>query len=320
VCDEAAFWRNEESANPDVEILAALRPAMATIPDAMLLVISTPYARRGVLWDAYRRHFGKLGDILIWRADTRTMNPTVPQNIVDSAYEEDPASAAGEYGAEFRSDVEAFVSQEAVDTCVVPGRLELPPVSSTRYVAFTDPAGGSGTDAMTLGIAHSEKDHVVLDLVRARKPRFSPEEVVREFAGDLLRYGLHEVIGDRYAGEWPREQFLKHGISYKPSERTKSEIYQSCLPMLNSGRVELLDNKTLRTQFIGLERRTSRGGRDSIDHRPGSHDDTVNAAAGALMNCVRAIPIPSDALFYRGTISWFGKPDQERSLWDQMPE
>jgi hypothetical protein len=44
---------------------------MATIPGAMLLCASSPYARRGALWDAHRRHFGKDGDpILVWQADT----------------------------------------------------------------------------------------------------------------------------------------------------------------------------------------------------------------------------------------------------------
>jgi hypothetical protein len=143
VCDEAAFWRNEESANPDREILAALRPSMSTVPDAMLLVISTPYARRGILWDAFRRNFGKPGDVFVWTASTRVMNPSVPQSFIDNALEEDPASASAEYLAEFRSDVEAYISQEVVDTCVVPGRHELPPVAGTRYAAFCDPSGGS---------------------------------------------------------------------------------------------------------------------------------------------------------------------------------
>jgi hypothetical protein len=160
----------------------------------------------------------------------------------------------------------------------------------------------------------------VLDLIRERKPPFSPEAVVQEFAATLKNYGVHEVTGDRYAGEWPAEQFQKHMIRYKPSERTKSEIYQAHLPQLNSGRVELLDNKTLRQQLVGLERKTARGGRDSIDHRPGSHDDTINAAAGALIECTPVVPITADQ-FARGVFTYFGKPDQEeRSLWDQRPE
>jgi hypothetical protein len=174
---------------------------------------------------------------------------------------------------------------------------------------------------MTLAVGHaeSETERAVLDLVRERKPRFSPEDVVREFASDLKRYGLHEAVGDRYGGEWPRERFLEHGINYKLSDKTKSEIYQAALPMLNSNRVELLDHKILRQQLIGLERRTSRGGRDSIDHRPGpgAHDDVANAVAGCLIRCLSATQIPANG-FARGVISWFGKPGEEaRTLWEQ---
>ena len=37
------------------------------------------------------------------------MNATVPQVVIDRAYEDDPAVASAEYGAEFRTDVESFV-------------------------------------------------------------------------------------------------------------------------------------------------------------------------------------------------------------------
>ena len=51
---------------------------------------------------------------------------------------------------------------------------------------------------------------------------------------------------------------------------------------MNSRRVDLLDLSRLETQLVGLERRTSRAGRDVVDHPPGGHDDLANAAAGAL--------------------------------------
>jgi Phage Terminase len=318
ICDEIAFWRSDESANPDVEILNALRPAMATIPNSMLLCLSTPYSRRGALWTAYKQHFGKPGDTLIWQSPTRSMNPSVPASVIDAAFEEDSATASAEFGAEFRSDVEAYITQECVDSCVVPGRHELPPVAGTRYVAFCDPSGGS-QDAFTLAIGHAEPERAVLDLVRERKPPFSPEAVAQEFSETLKTYGIHEVAGDRYGGEWPRERFLAHGVSYKLSDKTKSEIYQSALPMLNSAKVELLDSKVLRQQLVGLERRTARGGRDSIDHRPGGRDDVANSVAGVLIKCVAVVPITADQ-FAQGTFSYFGKPDQERSLWSQRPE
>jgi len=44
-----------------------------------------------------------------------------------------------------------------------------------------------------------------------------------------------------------------------------------------------LDHPRLTAQLCALERRTARGGRDSIDHSPGAHDDIVNAAAGSIV-------------------------------------
>src|SRR5262245_61255345 len=55
--DELAFWTSEDTAEPDAEVLEALRPGMATIPNAMLLCASSPYGRRGVLHDSFERHF-----------------------------------------------------------------------------------------------------------------------------------------------------------------------------------------------------------------------------------------------------------------------
>ncbi len=283
VLDECAYWPTDESANPDVEIVNAIRPGMASVPGALLVGISSPYARRGALWTAHTQHYGHDGDpVLVWQADTASMNPAVDPAVIATAYEEDEARAAAEYGAQFRRDVESFVSREAVDAAIVPDRRELPPRSDVVYFGFVDPSGGS-QDSMTLAVAHWENEHAVLDVTRERRPPFSPDDVVREFAALLHSYGINSVLGDRYAGEWPRERFQTHGITYVAADHTKSELYGTLLPLLNSGRVELLDDRRLVAQLAGLERRTARGGRDSIDHAPGSHDDLVNAAAGALV-------------------------------------
>ena len=68
VADEIAFWPSH-GANPIDEVLSAIRPAMATIPDAKLLCISTGYAQVGALYDAHKEHFGKDDDeVLIWQS------------------------------------------------------------------------------------------------------------------------------------------------------------------------------------------------------------------------------------------------------------
>jgi hypothetical protein len=291
IADEIAFWRSEESANPDTEVINAIRPGMSTIPNSLLLCISSPYARRGELWNAYRRYFGKESDsVLVWQAATTDMNPTVSNEVITTALEQDEASARAEYFAEFRKDIESFVLREAVDAVTVPGRLELPPISNVGYFAFTDPSGGS-QDSFSLAIGHREPNgKAVLDAVREVRPPFSPEKVVENFCQLLHQYRLYGVMGDRYAGEWPREQFAKNRVRYLPATKPKSDIYRDLLPLLNSGRIELLDNERLFNQLCNLERRVGRSGKDSIDHGPRGHDDVANAAAGVLTLAARAIP------------------------------
>ncbi len=287
VFDEVAFWSSENSANPDQDVYNAVKPAMATVPGAMLIGISSPYARKGLLWNKHKKHHGKPGKTLVVTASTWRMNPTIKRDgeFLTDAYRDDPASAAAEYGAQFRTDVEAFVSLEVVEACVAPGVHERGPISTIKYSAFVDPSGGS-QDAMTLAISHHEGDAddglTVIDATREIRPPFSPESVVKEFCDLLKLYGINSVTGDRYAGEWPREQFRKHGVSYVVSEKTRSDLYRDMLPMLNSGRVVLLDDEKAVSQIVGLERRVARGGRDSIDHAPGGHDDIANAVAGAM--------------------------------------
>jgi hypothetical protein len=136
--DELAFWQGEDSANPDFEIINAIRPAMATVPGATLLCASSPYARKGALWEAYHRYFGRAGGPLVWQAPTRTMNPCLPQAHIDAEYDKDPVSAAAEYGAEFRTDIESFVSREAVEASVDWGVHERGPLAAHRYGGFVD--------------------------------------------------------------------------------------------------------------------------------------------------------------------------------------
>lgn len=284
LCDEIALWRNEESRNPDHEILRAIRPGMLTIPGSMLIGLSSPYARRGVLWEQYEKHFGtESARVFIWQSDTLGMNPTADREEIANAYADDPVAAAAEYGGNFRDDVQAYVPREKVDAVVVKGRDRLPADPTTTYTAFCDPSGGS-QDSMTLAIAHWAHGKTVLDVLLEVRPPFKPSEVCAQFAAVLKEYKVYSVRGDRYAGEWPPEQFAQNGIHYEHCEQTKSELYVDFLPQLMSGQTELLDDPRLIRQLCDLDRRTSRAGKDSIDHPPGGHDDCINAAAGALVD------------------------------------
>jgi hypothetical protein len=284
VADEIAFWPSQ-GANPDEEVLSAIRPAMATIPDAKLLCISTGYAQVGALYDAHKEHYGKENDdVLVWQADTASMNPTISQAYIDREIEKDPEAARAEWMGLFREDVSAAFPLEVIESCIVPGRMEIPfSPHVSRYFGFLDPSGGRH-DAFTLAIGHHNHatDKIVLDLIRARRSPFDPSEVVNDYCQVLKAYGLSNALGDNYGGEWPKAEFAKHGITYELCEQAKSELYLAAVPVFTSKRLELLDIEKLKTEFRRLERRRGRSGKDSIDHPPRGSDDTANAVAGAM--------------------------------------
>jgi hypothetical protein len=285
IADELAYWRSGDgSANPAEEIMHALKPALATVPQTLLLGISSPYNRTGPLYDAYRSKYGQESEeSLVWVAPTKAMNPTIKDSVIDRALKEDYSAARAEWLAEFREDLETFLTSETVENAVVAGRGELPPLANIQYLGFTDPSGGK-SDSFTLAVSHIEPSgRIVLDCLKEHRPPFAPMDVVKEYADILRTYGIYRVSGDRYAGEWVSRAFQDQGIQYMPSELSKSEIYLSFEPAMNQGRVELLDIKRLAAQLRALERRTRTGGRDSVDHMPGGQDDVANAAAGALV-------------------------------------
>jgi hypothetical protein len=289
--DELAFYRLEGQADSDAEIQTSTRRGMLAFPAPRLVKASTPYMKGGVVFEDFRRAWGQDDpDLLVWRAPTALMNPSVTVARLERERRLDPVRFPREYEAEFTDDVASFVSRDTVERCVIPGRHGLPPVAGVAYVAFVDPSGGA-RDSMTLCIAHSEtrsaRRIVVVDVLRERPAPFSPEGVVAEFATLCRAYRCAVVTGDRYGGLWPEEQFRKHGVRYEVSDRVKSDLFCDLLPELMAEAVELPDLPVLVTQLAALERRASRGGRESVEKPIGRHDDAANAVAGAVWGIAR---------------------------------
>lgn len=182
----------------------------------------------------------------------------------------------------------------SVEACIVKNRKVLPPQPDVECRGFVDISGG-GADDSTLSIAHLTDDgRIVVDLVMDQGARiggtFSPEEAVRKFAEVLKQYRCHTVVGDRYAGEWPREAFRKHGITYQVANQNTSQLYAAFEPLVNSGQVELPDVPKLIQQILGLVRKG-----DKISHQAGEHDDWSNSVAGAAV--LAAAPVYSPGIY-----------------------
>jgi hypothetical protein len=286
IFDEVAFWRDESSAQPDVETYRAILPALLTTR-GMLIGISTGYRRTGLLYQKHRDGFGlDSPDTLIVQGSTLQFNPTLTEQDIAAQRQADPAAAASEWDGGFRDDIASFLDDQLIDAAIMHDRsLELPPRPYPAfYRAFTDSAGGTGRDAYTLAIAHKEAEHYIIDVVRGTRPgqKFDPKIVTQEYAELLRQYRISGVVGDAYASAWVSGAWLDTGIVYTTSDIPKSAIYLESLPLFTRGLVGLPDHPKLIRELRLLERVTHRGGKDSVDHPRGQHDDFANSVCGVL--------------------------------------
>jgi hypothetical protein len=283
VMDEVSFWRDESSATPDIETYRAVLPSLATT-NGMLVGISTPYRKFGLLHTKHRDHFGVDDpEVLVVQGASKTFNPSLSDAVIAAQRAADPTAAGAEWDAVFRTDIGAFLDDALIDRAVEYDRpLELPPADGIVYRAFTDASGGVGHDAYVLAIGHKDSERCVIDVCRGTRGAFDPMEVTREYAALCKSYRISKVTGDAYGAEWVAGAWRGTGIEYVKSSLPKSAIYLECVPLFTRGLVGLPDHAKLVRELRLLERHTHRSGKDSVEHPRNGRDDHANAVCGVL--------------------------------------
>ena len=280
ICDEMAFFYADDwYQNTDVEILNAARPGLMTT-HGPLICASSPYAKRGVLWNAFKKHYGPNGSpsVLVAKGTTHDLNPTIPEEEIERELERDRARNASEYLAEFRSDIDSFISIEVVEQCIG-DYSEIAPSHKFSYFMFID-SSGNREDSFCASVAHKDNNKIVVDVAREWRPHFSIDGVVDEICALAKAYRINKIVGDRYAGDVIPDMFRKRLLSYDATDYVKSDLYLDLLPLLNTKGIVLPRNERLIAQIVGLERRVGSSGKDTINHAPNAHDDICNSVAG----------------------------------------
>jgi len=281
VLDEVSFWRDESTATPDTETYTAILPSLATT-NGMLIGISTPYRKLGLLHQKHRDHFGVDGDdVLVVQGSSKTFNPSLSNAVLAAQRAADPTAAGAEWDAEFRADIGAFLDDALIDAAIEYGRpLELPPVDGVIYRAFTDAAGGGGSDSYTLAIGHMEGDTYVADVVRGTAGKFDPQSTTEEYAALCRQYRVRTVVGDNYAKDWVAGTWRRLGFEYMRAAKPKGQLYLEALPVFTRGLARIPDHARLVRELRLLERRTHRSGKDTVEHPKNGHDDFANVTCG----------------------------------------
>lgn len=277
VMDEAAFFVDTLGNSSAEAIFTALSPTVATFGDQARIVITTSVnTKTGLVYEIYDRAIsGELDEWHITKTSTRELNPKVSEKVINQALRRDPESAQAEYFSEFREQLEAFLSSEAVDQCVDRAMTRLESGTGERYLMAIDPA--LMRDNYAYGIAHIREGVVYVDYINRLKA-----PVNANYAEDLLRSLVERfkpvsVLCDnastvqRLKGELP--------MAYAPFTRQqKLRIYGALKETINLGLVVLPPDDDLLAELKALQ---IRGGVDISAPKAGriTHDDLADCLA-----------------------------------------
>lgn len=280
--DECAHWK-VEGKDVDVDVLDSARPGL-DFDYSKMIKISTPYMMKGEIWQDYKQFYGKANDdVLVFQGDTKLFNPTYSERKLRRLKKRKPLTYRTEHEAFFRTDLSSMYDPFIIDKAVNKDRPpELPFQKKYSYKCFVDVAGGGGRDSFAYAIGHVEKERIVIDLVRSRTPKFNPDEVTAQCCELLKGYKIGRVCGDKFSGDYASSAYMKRGVKYIRSEKTKSELYLEAESPFNTERVDLPSKELLITQLKNLVRKTRSGGKDSVDTDSGQPEDEANVVAGVI--------------------------------------
>jgi hypothetical protein len=284
ILDEAAYYNSssDEGSQSDLELYSALLPALSTTR-GLLVVLSTPFKKAGLLFDLWKKYFGRPDDtVLVVRGSSTTFNSTLDPQLIARHFEDDPQRAAGEWNAEWRQDLSDYLDRDSLELCIDRNVVSRPPERGVRYLCYADASGGK-RDSFTACVAHRQGDTIVIDYIFERVSPHDPLTCVEEVSDLLKRYNLSEISGDEYSYSWVEGAFRRHGIAYHPLRRDRSSLYAAAWPIFAHNRVKLLDHPRMLGQLIGLQQRVLKTGRTLIDHVRRSSDDLANVCAGVMV-------------------------------------
>jgi hypothetical protein len=284
-------------------ILDAVTPGLSTTRGP-LLMFSSPWSKRGALYDTFKRDYGPAGDpqTLVIQAASRDLNPTLSKSVVDKALAKNREMARSEYLGLWQEGLSTFLTAAQLNPCIAEDRFEIGPDSKSKFFATADPSSGTGS-SFTLAIARKNGDEVELCVLRERRAPFSPDAVVEEYAQLLARYGVTEIHGDKWGLGFHTDAWKRHGITYKAADKSTSDSYGDFAPLVASKRVTLLNHDRLIAQLLSLESRTGTSGRTLVGPPPKTLDDLACVCAAA---CVRA----SAASSYLPYEAWVSDDDE----------
>lgn len=284
VLDECAFFRDEGYQVNDIELYKAVGPRI--VAGGQLVVVSTPWAMKGLLYDLFKGNHGRPRSALACRAPTmmlRRGDDEVGAWVAEERIR-DPDNARREYDAEFlEAGAEVFFDDSLLDRAIDKD-LSVPvaPVAGIEVLGGADFGFRSDSSALVVGHRQGE-DTWVADILEMRPEPglpLKPSDVVRNFARVMKEHGGSYVMADQHYRETIDELLALHGFGFISAPNTPADAFVNTRVLLRDGRLKLPNHPRLLSQMREVTSKNTVAGRVSI-HLPrwksGGHGDLVSA-------------------------------------------
>lgn len=280
ILDEIAFFRLE-GVKADEIIYNSLRPRQSQFPDSKMLMLSTAGSRQGLFYQFFSEGF-KIEDRLTIQAETRFVNPEIPQKFIDKEFARNPENANREFKAIFAEKVEAFFTRELLDKVILlAGDLEYNPKNT--YVLGIDQSGLSDRDLFGLTIAHKEKEkegeRVITDLVRSYKTK-DFDYILSNIKDFIKQYNLSSASIDRFAKGYVENSLTKLGlkVEIRPDLAT---VFLNLKALILNQKISLPDNSELKEGLLNTQAYYNKQNAINITHERSilGHSDLADSLA-----------------------------------------
>jgi hypothetical protein len=267
IADEIALWSSDKlGANPDVEVLAAVKPAMAQFRAPKFVAISSPFGVTGVHFETIEANLGdgSSPDVLAVQGPTWDWNESITEEQTRKL-ERDAVRHAREYGAipaETESSAFELADVEIAFTLEQKGRERV-----GRAFVLTDASSLRG-DAFTWAVGHELDDGSIviksIDAFEGPSLRdLDMGEVVDAVTTSAKRAGARRIFGDQREAAALQSLFRRNGYMFKDyawSSSSKDRAVQLLRRMLRERKLILPPHDDLRREMIELQARLQPSG------------------------------------------------------------
>ncbi len=279
IMDEIGHFYTE-GAKADKDIYDYTNPRRAQFPGSKLILVSTPSAKQGLLWNFYDQG-PKIPGRLTAQAETLFMNPLVDKNFLEKEKARDIDSYSREFLAQFAEKVEAFLSYELVENSLKLAG-DLPYKAGFVYYAGIDASGLSFRDKFSLAIAHKQGIDVYVDKVISWNLK-DPDPIMKDIEELAGIYHIKKVSIDRYARGWVEASLKKIGL-FVNVRSSLASIYVNIKSLMLGNRLFLPDNQAIKRAFLNTSAYYGRNNQLSIAHER-SDNEGHSDEADAICSC-----------------------------------